>query len=896
MLNFLGVSENLSVLADSRWVSTFLFTDEVTGEQAALDGVTFEGTVSVSEREEYALVFTRSSSDAQRHIVEVEVPPLPEGRWKYSIFVTHETGEKARLMYGYVTAVGAFIDTSGQSYANRTLEVKLPGDATKRIQLEWQASTVAQMAAKNALDAAERVADLQETAEDAVSKATEALGKLDKVEELVESAETAAGEAQEAANQAQEIVDAAPREYIPTIVGGYWYINGQNTGVKAEGEDGLDGSRVTRHLVNSVEELPRSGETCNSGHVYYVGLPDKLHTIDEIPSTSGEWNAWRIAADLIPHGILLSGVTVPGVSNSSTTAVYVAVYRRESNATRELLGISTEAKTWSSGQDVSWEFETPFEVPEGNGIEIYLAASLDAIGTNSATRPGVHIKTPYLNSGNSACRYDAAWYGARTPYLAFTSPNAGKVIVYEWFDGHGWVSLAGNAAQSLRPATATVDGVVKLGSELVIEAGAPVGVNADGQMQVPIANAVRMHRLFSLVRRRDDQLNSHLQDVLQGIKVVKTFGKEQEETNKFSKEAGKFADIQEKSEIFWAKFNPTMSFFLNLGTTLVLIAGGYKVLAGTGFTVGEMAQYISYANMLFGPLGWFTWLPRMLMDLRISLARIDDVMGQTETLLTEGTPVTKSIEGNIEFSGVTFGYRAYEPVLRDISFTVKAGESIGLVGSSGAGKSTMINLIMRLYDVDEGCILVDGQDIRSYKPENLHGQIGVVLQENYLFSGSVLENIRFAKPEATIEEVIHAAKVAGAHDFVCKFPYGYQTPVGEKGQRLSGGERQRIAIARAVLTNPKLLILDEATSSLDTESEFMIQKALERLKKGRTTFAIAHRLSTLKGCDRIFVIDDHKIAEMGSHEELMGIEDGIYKGLVEAQLEMHAIKTVEKGI
>lgn len=406
----------------------------------------------------------------------------------------------------------------------------------------------------------------------------------------------------------------------------------------------------------------------------------------------------------------------------------------------------------------------------------------------------------------------------------------------------------------------------------------------------------RMHRLFSLVRRRDDQLNSHLQDVLQGIKVVKTFGKEQEETNKFSKEAGKFADIQEKSEIFWAKFNPTMSFFLNLGTTLVLIAGGYKVLAGTGFTVGEMAQYISYANMLFGPLGWFTWLPRMLMDLRISLARIDDVMGQTETLLTEGTPVTKSIEGNIEFSGVTFGYRAYEPVLRDISFTVKAGESIGLVGSSGAGKSTMINLIMRLYDVDEGCILVDGQDIRSYKPENLHGQIGVVLQENYLFSGSVLENIRFAKPEATIEEVIHAAKVAGAHDFVCKFPYGYQTPVGEKGQRLSGGERQRIAIARAVLTNPKLLILDEATSSLDTESEFMIQKALERLKKGRTTFAIAHRLSTLKGCDRIFVIDDHKIAEMGSHEELMGIEDGIYKGLVEAQLEMHAIKTVEKGI
>ncbi len=405
-----------------------------------------------------------------------------------------------------------------------------------------------------------------------------------------------------------------------------------------------------------------------------------------------------------------------------------------------------------------------------------------------------------------------------------------------------------------------------------------------------------MHRMFSLVRRRDDRLNSHLQDVLQGIRVVKTFGKEEKETKAFEKEAGNLAAIQEQSEVFWAKFNPTMGFLLNLGTSLVLLAGGWKVLSGTGFTVGQMAQYISYANMLFGPLGWFTWLPRILMDLKISLARIDDVMGQRESLSAEENPVVQDITGDITFENVTFGYRAYEPVLKDISFTVKAGESIGLVGSSGAGKSTMINLIMRLYDVNEGKILVDGKDIRSWDTACLHSQIGVVLQESYLFAGTVLDNIRFAKPNATAQEVIHAAKVAGAHDFICKFPYGYQTPVGEKGQRLSGGERQRIAIARAVLVNPRLLILDEATSSLDTESEFMIQKALERLKKGRTTFAIAHRLSTLKGCDRIFVIDDHRIAEMGSHRELMQKEKGIYKGLVEAQLEMHAVKTVEKGV
>lgn len=490
MLNFLGVSENLSVLADSRWVSTFLFTDEVTGEQAALDGVTFEGTVSVSEREEYALAFTRSSSDAQRHIVEVEVPPLPEGRWKYSIFVTHETGEKARLMYGYVTAVGAFIDTSGQSYANRTLEVKLPGDATKRIQLEWQASTVAQMAAKNALDAAERVADLQETAEDAVSKATEALGKLDKVEELVESAETAAGEAQEAANQAQEIVDAAPREYIPTIVGGYWYINGQNTGVKAEGEDGLDGSRVTRHLVYSVDELPSSGDTCNSGHVYYVGLPDQIYTLDERPNDTGEWNAWNIPSDMVPHGLLVSSIVVPEVLNSCNRAMHLVVFEYNGSQAVQVIGISREAKTWQSGDNVTWEFETPFEIPSGKGVQINLAASLDDIQAHGVSTPGVHLMSYSQNSGPASCRYGSMWYSNRSPYIGFTSPSAGQVIVYEWFDGHGWVSLAGNAAQSLRPASATIDGIVKLGSDQIMD-GAPVGVNADGQMQVPIANAVR---------------------------------------------------------------------------------------------------------------------------------------------------------------------------------------------------------------------------------------------------------------------------------------------------------------------------------------------------------------------------------------------------------------------
>ena len=224
-------------------------------------------------------------------------------------------------------------------------------------------------------------------------------------------------------------------------------------------------------------------------------------------------------------------------------------------------------------------------------------------------------------------------------------------------------------------------------------------------------------------------------------------------------------------------------------------------------------------------------------------------------------------------------------MLENINFEVQPGEMIGLVGASGTGKSTMINLIMRLYDPDQGRIILDGEDLRDIKVENLHSQIGVVLQETFLFSGTILDNIRFAKPTATLSEVIQAAKAANAHDFICKTPDGYNTYVGEHGYNLSGGERQRVAIARAILNNPKLLILDEATSALDTESEFLIQQALNRLIQGRTTFAIAHRLSTLREANRLVVIDKHGIAEMGSHNELLE-KKGIYYDLVMAQLRM----------
>jgi ATP-binding cassette, subfamily B, bacterial len=399
------------------------------------------------------------------------------------------------------------------------------------------------------------------------------------------------------------------------------------------------------------------------------------------------------------------------------------------------------------------------------------------------------------------------------------------------------------------------------------------------------------HRIYPRYYKLWDsqsKMSTFLNSVLSGIRLVRAFAQEDREIQRFEKRSTDLRDTNRGVNLSVSAFNPLMAFLFSLGGLIVWYAGGKRVLAEL-LTLGELMAFLSYIGMFYAPLSSITLLSNWFSGFTTATYRIFEILDTEPTLKVPKQPVhLEKISGNIEFKNVTFGYEPYFPVLKNISFKIEAGQMIGIVGKSGSGKTTIINLVCRFYDPQQGVVILDGYDIRNIAGDDIHRNVGLVLQEPFLFRGTIAENISYGNPSATYTEIIAAAKAANAHDFIMQMSTGYDFLLGERGSGLSGGERQRIGIARALLCNPRVLILDEATSSVDTESEMKIQDALAILSKGRTTIAIAHRLSTLKGADRIYVVDGGRIVEYGSHNELME-KKGTYFKLVEIQTKLSSI-------
>ena len=372
-----------------------------------------------------------------------------------------------------------------------------------------------------------------------------------------------------------------------------------------------------------------------------------------------------------------------------------------------------------------------------------------------------------------------------------------------------------------------------------------------------------------------------LQDVFNGIRVVKAYGNEEKAICDFEKRTERAARQNESNAKLFDTLFPILGFVVHFGSYLIMMFGNLWLYQGR-LDLGTLNQFNSYSAIIYEPLMQITSIPRNISAFITSLSKVLEILEEEPEVSDIALPLDIRIEGDVDINHVTFGYDSYNPVLKDVDVHIKQGEMIGVVGHSGCGKTTLINLIMRLYDVTEGSIEIDNVNIKDISQNALRSQIGVVLQETHLFSGSVRDNIRYANPLATNDEIMAAARAANAHEFIMNLPEGYNTMVGEKGYSLSGGERQRIAIARALIHDPRILILDEATAALDTETEKQIQDAIGRATKGRTTFAIAHRLSTLRNADKLLVLDHGRVAEYGTHVELLE-KRGIYYKLVMAQ-------------
>ena len=411
----------------------------------------------------------------------------------------------------------------------------------------------------------------------------------------------------------------------------------------------------------------------------------------------------------------------------------------------------------------------------------------------------------------------------------------------------------------------------------------------------------KMHTFFHRIFHRWSQMTAVVADALPGVRVIKAFSQEDREVERFGQRNQRVYEGEVQMIALWTLFGPALRLCSQVGSVLVWIVGGYWVIrdhynppdGGGGMDPGTLMAFISYMWMFYGPIHMISHMDRMFNRAATSVQRIFEVLDTQPAIFSHSSArQASSLTGQIELRNVSFSYDGVRKVLKGINLKISPGQMIGLAGPSGGGKTTMVNLICRFYDVLEGQILIDGVDVRDYDVSELRRNIGVVLQEPFLFHGTVAENIAYGRPEATMDDIITSARAANAHDFIVGFPDGYDTLVGERGHTLSGGERQRISIARAILNNPHILILDEATSSVDTETEKLIQEALDRLIAKRTTIAIAHRLSTLRRAHRLVILDKGLLVEEGSHEQLAAMTDGVYAKLLRMQTETRSVMAI----
>jgi subfamily B ATP-binding cassette protein MsbA len=405
----------------------------------------------------------------------------------------------------------------------------------------------------------------------------------------------------------------------------------------------------------------------------------------------------------------------------------------------------------------------------------------------------------------------------------------------------------------------------------------------------------RVRPIYRRVRARLGDINARLQDNITGIRVIQAFGQERAALDRFADESRAYYQARVQSIRAWSTFFPAIRFVASLGMVLVLAFGARRVINGD-LSLGTLVAFLAYATSFYQPIGRLTEVDNVFQQAIAASERVFELLDELPEIQDASHAVALSqVRGEICFEYVNFRYGAVDPeglgrseagyVLHDVTFHVAPGQVVALVGPSGAGKTSIANLISRFYDPTQGRVLIDGHDLRGVQVKSLRAHIAVVLQETFLFNTTVRDNLLFARPDASAEEMVAAAQAAYAHDFIVELPNGYDTEIGERGVKLSGGQKQRLALARAILADPRVLILDEATSSVDAEAEYLIQQALDQVLEGRTAIVIAHRLSTVRSADKIIALEGGRIREVGDHRELMA-RGGLYRHLYQRQLEL----------